>query len=73
MKVKSNNLKFVVIVISIIMLMFGCAEKEKERETGEEKERITLSQGAYRNLESNSIYSLNEDNIYEKIEKMLNF
>ena len=68
MKVKSNNLKFVVIVISIIMLMFGCAEKEKERETGEEKERVTLSQGSYRNLESNSIYSLNEDNIYEKID-----
>ena len=68
MKVKSNNLKFVVIVISIIMLMFGCAEKEKERETGEEKERVTLSQGYYRYLESNSIYSLNEDNIYEKID-----
>ena len=40
MKVKSNNLKFVVIVISIIMLMFGCAEKEKERETGEEKREL---------------------------------
>ena len=67
MKVKNKKFKYIVIVISIIMTICGCTEKENEPEIDEE--RITLNQGSYRSTddESNSIYSLNDDNIYERI------
>lgn len=60
----------VAIVISIIMLICGCTEEENERETNVEKDRVTLSQGSYRSVdsESNSIYLLNDDYIYEKVD-----
>lgn len=72
MKVKSRKLKFIAIVISIIMLMCGCIEKESkiEPKTEIEKERITLTPGSYRSIDgkNNVIYYLNDDYIYEKLD-----
>ena len=70
MKVKKKRFKIVVIVISIIMLICGCTEKENGKEIGIEKERIILTQGSYRSIEDeiNSIYSFNDESRYEKVD-----
>lgn len=63
---EKNKNVFIVLVISIIMLLCGCTTKREEVSVT----RLMLNNGAYRSIEggSYSIYSFNNDDIYEKLD-----
>lgn len=68
MKVNKNWFIVIAMFISVIMLISGCSDKEKEDEV-DIGYSLKLEKGSYRSLldGETSIFSLNNENVYENI------
>ena len=68
MKVNKNWFIVIAMFISVIMLISGCSDKEKEDQV-DIGYSLKLEKGSYRSLldGETSIFSLNNENVYENI------